>query len=255
MREFARPRWILMTLFIGLFAAVSVRLGFWQLSRLDEVRTENAITASRIDREPLALEIILAELDRSDPSADPADLEFTPLTAIGSFDDTGAVRVRSQVVLSQAGTDAVHALDIGDGIGVLVNLGWLPLDYSSFSAEETFEGPRAITGLLRATQLRPAAGREEPEGRLETVARIDIKRLQEQFELTLLPFWIQMSEPATSSGLPIPLEVPDLGEGSHFSYAVQWFSFALTAVVFYGVLFRKELIRSRRQAAVDSPDP
>jgi cytochrome oxidase assembly protein ShyY1 len=43
--------------------------------------------------------------------------------------------------------------------------------------------------------------------------------------------------------------VPNLDEGSHLSYAVQWFSFAATALGFYVALARKELKRGRRRGS------
>jgi cytochrome oxidase assembly protein ShyY1 len=54
------------------------------------------------------------------------------------------------------------------------------------------------------------------------------------------------SSPADPSGLT-PIGVPNLNEGSHFSYALQWFSFSVIAVVGLAVLIRADL-RDRRKA-------
>ena len=55
-----------------------------------------------------------------------------------------------------------------------------------------------------------------------------------------------MTPPATD-GL-VPVDPPELTEGNHFSYALQWFSFAIIAGVGLVVLIRSDL-RDRRRAA------
>ena len=250
--EFRRPRWLVLSGFVVVFVVVAVLLGFWQLRRLDERRSQNAIVASRLDRPPVSLDDVERALLPIDGFApDPAELEFTLVTAAGVLQDQGRVLVRSQVVNGQAGTHAVYPLDLGNGTAVLVNVGWFPLGMIPPPVAELYppDGSLELTGLLRATQLRPSFGRQEPDGLLEQVARVDVARIQEQVDLQLAPYWIQLLEPDDRDSLPVPAEIPDLDEGAHFSYAVQWFSFALIAVVGYAALVRKELKRVRRAAA------
>ncbi len=171
--------------------------------------------------------------------------------ARGQLIDDGRVLVRSQVANGQAGTHAVFAMDVGDGTAVLLNVGWFPLGVAPPSVADIYppDGSIGVVGLLRATQLRPSFGRQEPDGKLEQVARIDIARIQDQISLPLLPFWVQLLEPAEDGRLPIPAEIPSLDEGSHLSYAVQWFSFAAIALAVYLAMVRKELTRVQRAAA------
>ena len=49
--------------------------------------------------------------------------------------------------------------------------------------------------------------------------------------------------------LPEEPPLPPFTNGPHFSYAVQWFSFAAIAIVGYGVVLRRE--RATRRRAVD----
>lgn len=51
---------------------------------------------------------------------------------------------------------------------------------------------------------------------------------------------LQAQEPGQDGGLPVPPEMPELTEGPHLSYAIQWFSFATIAVVGYVVLVRRD---------------
>lgn len=249
MHELRRPRWIFAGLLVVVFGVITISLGFWQLRRLDERRTHNAVVESRLGRDPIALSDVRAALAPADGvGAEVSDLEFTVVIARGSFVESGSVRVRSQVFNGQAGTHSVYALDLGDGSAVLVNIGWLPLDLAPGPLSDLYPTEVAVTGLLRATQLRPAFGQTEPAGDLDQVARIDIDRIQQQIDLPLLPLWIQLLEPDDPSRWPVPAAIPNLDEASHLAYAIQWFAFSLIAIVGYMALLRKEVKRLGRMA-------
>lgn len=255
-----RPRWIVLSIFVTVFTVMCLVLGFWQLGRLEERRALNAVVGSRLDRAPVDLEQIEEALaPREGAATDPSHYEFTRVAAEGRLLDAGRVLIRSQVVNSRAGVHAVFPLDLGDGRAVLVNVGWFPLGVELPPAAEIYppSGRMELVGLLRAGQGRPAFGRREPDGPLETAARIDVSRIQEQVSLPLLPFWIHLTEPDDPDQLPIPAPVPPLDEGSHLSYAVQWFSFGATALAVYLALMRREirLGRRRRQKAPDPRPP
>ena len=48
------------------------------------------------------------------------------------------------------------------------------------------------------------------------------------------------SRPAEPTPYPAPVTLPELTEGPHLSYAVQWFLFAATALVIYVLALRKK---------------
>lgn len=244
MRFPVRPRWVVFSILVVLISAGCAILGFWQLDRLEERRSSNAVIRSRLGGEPVTLPQLLEELrPKAGFEVDPAHYEYTRVRANGALIDEGRVLVRSQVVDGRAGVHAVLPLDLGDGSGVLVNLGWFPIGLDLPPLAELYgpEGRMELLGFLRADQQRPALGRREPEGLLETVARVDVSRIQRQVGVELLPFWIQLIEPDDPGRLPVPVPAPELDEGSHFSYAVQWFSFGLIALLGYVALMRKEL--------------
>ena len=250
MREFRRPRWIVLSVSIVVFVVLCVMLGFWQLDRLEERRSRNAVMSNRLAADPVAIADIDAALGAAEGTATtPEELEFTLVEATGSFVGEGGVFVRSQVWNGQAGTHGVYAFELADGSGVLVNVGWYPLGAEPASILDIHPGNVSIITILRATQERPAIGREEPDGILTSVARIDIERLARQFDLELKQYWLQLVQPDDPVSIPIAAELPELDEGSHLSYAVQWFSFAVIAIGGYMAMVRKELIRIRRRAA------
>ena len=54
-----------------------------------------------------------------------------------------------------------------------------------------------------------------------------------------LPFVVQLESPDPTRGLPRRWPSPTFDDGPHLSYAIQWFSFALIALVGTAVLIRK----------------
>jgi cytochrome oxidase assembly protein ShyY1 len=89
-------------------------------------------------------------------------------------------------------------------------------------------------------------GRSGERGDADEVDRIDLDALAERWGLSLAPMWIRE---ATSPGVdgstvwPAPAAVEDLGDGSHLSYAVQWFIFTLIGLGGYPLV----LVRLARQ--------
>ena len=69
----------------------------------------------------------------------------------------------------------------------------------------------------------------------------DLERVAEQMDTALLPVYVQIVPDAVQSQPPFanPPEL-DLSEGSHFGYAVQWFSFATLLLVGYPFYARRQ---------------
>lgn len=228
-----RPRWMLLTVVVGLIVALFITLGLWQLRRLDERRVNNAVLAARIDRAPVTL------ADVRSSGLPPEDLEYTVVRFTGVPQPERSVFVRSQTHNGEAGTHQVVPVVLEDGSAVLVNLGWQPLNSHPRSING-LEGPVDIEGFVRPTQARPGFGQAEPAGELTEIRRIDIARLQEQFDHPLVDFWVLLRSPDAGPTPPHPVPPPQLDEGAHLSYAVQWFSFALISVLGFALLIRRE---------------
>ena len=248
-----RPGWIIFSAVAALLLSVFASLGMWQLRRLDERRFDNRITAARLQRPPLPLEEFLAQPGAMD---DPGHYEYTAVSASGVFLEEGAVDVRSQVNEGVDGVHAVHPFLMEDGRAALVNIGWFPAGAARPPLTGLYGPGRVeITGLVRPTQPRPPLGRTEPEGPLRRVSRIDVPRIGQQVSPPLLPFWIQLTAPDDPQALPEPVPPPDLGEGPHLPYAVQWFSFGAVLLGGYAALLRRDVRRFRRAGEKGSPSP
>jgi surfeit locus 1 family protein len=191
-------------------AAMCVRLGIWQLDRLGQRRARNAGLAGRLALPPLVLRggTITADSARQRRVVARGVYEFSAeRTWPGrSFDGTPGVAL-------------ITPLRLGDGSAVLVDRGWVPspdafhVDHGLYREPDTAQ----VTGMA----LIPPRGRGDvtPEG--------------------FLPFVIQLATPEPPGGLPRRWPPPAFDNGPHLSYAVQWFSFALIALVGTAALIRR----------------
>ena len=102
-----------------------------------------------------------------------------------------------------------------------------------------------MTGVLFPTQEQPTGfGPKDPaEGELDAVFFVNTERLEQELPYVLEPIYLELNQqvPPQSSQLPVPPTPPQLTEGSHLGYALQWFSFAAIGIIGYAFLMRSVL--------------
>jgi len=194
-----------------LVATACVLLGRWQLNRLAQRRARNAVLAAR-----LALPSLQA---RRDIPADSA--RQRRVVAQGVYDFSAERTWPGRSFQGTPGVALVTPLRLADGSVVLVDRGWVPspdafhVDHALYREPDT----ATVTGIA----VIPPRGRGD----------VDVAGF--------LPFVIQLEtpEPPPKRGLPRRWPPPAFDDGPHLSYAIQWFSFALIALVGTAVLIRK----------------
>ena len=223
-------------------AVVFVNLGFWQLGRLEERRLANTVGESRFESEPVDLRTLLQGAGEEEES-----LEYRRATVTGVFQPEDEVLIRSQVHQGVAGFHVITPIVGEDGSATLVDRGWIPLvlDQVPVTDAPPPEGAVTVEGWVRSTQVRGALGPTDPEdGRLVTMSRVDIGRIQEQVPYDLAPVYLSLLD-GEADELPVTAPPPSFeDEGSHLAYAIQWFSFALIGLVGYFFLIRRNARRS-----------
>jgi surfeit locus 1 family protein len=244
-------RGVLGTVAVLLVAGACIRLGFWQLERMEERRTRNAAVAERLEADRVAL---------TRTPRDTAGLAYRRATVTGAIDDPRALILAGR---SRNGAPGVHVLSpvrIGAG-AVLVNRGWLP---SPDAATADLDAVR-LHGTVRAEGVLlpfPDVEREhDPEGFQATWFRFDGDAIRAQYPYPVAPLYLAATavhasgppagtadssagsgEPAAGGAregaaiAPAPLDPPSLDPGPHLSYAVQWFGFAAVFLVGWLVL-------------------
>lgn len=216
------------------FAALFIRLGVWQLDRLEERRQLNAVVSTRFEEPPVEVTRLLAAAEGVDR------LRYIRVTATGVFDPDREILIRSQVYRGNAGFHVISPLLIEGEEAIMVNRGWVPLGFDQTPVEQA-PPPRGVVtveGWIETTQTRPPLGREDPKGQLDVMSRVDLERIGTQLSYPIAPVYVvEMGERAQP---PIPVEPPDFAdEGPHLAYAIQWFAFAVTGVVAYYFLLRR----------------
>ena len=225
-------------------AALCIRLGFWQLDRLEQRRERNAALAGAMRLPVLELRDSAARVLRA-----PEAYLYRRVRVRGSYDRSRELVLRGRADGGNPGVHLVAPLAIGGDTAVMVNRGWVPsadavtIDPLAFGEP----GERDVVGsLIAAPAADDAAPLDRVVGgvRMHTFARLPLDSLRGAGPGTLLPLYVQqLAGTPPPDSLPRRVPVPPLDEGSHLSYAVQWFSFAAIAVVGTALL----LARARRR--------
>jgi cytochrome oxidase assembly protein ShyY1 len=245
-----RPKWIGFHLLVIAAIVAMVNLGLWQLRRLDERRDFNTVVAARYDAAPVDLDALVGPAigDPGDPRLD--EVEWRPVTATGTYRQDASIQIVNRSQGGRAGENTVTPLALPDGRVLLVNRGFVPL---SESAPPAPAGTVTVTGRLRPSETRRTGQLSDPADGVLTVAqRIDLGRLASQFDAPLVPMYLSLlaSEPADGDPYPEPVARPDLTEGPHLSYAVQWFIFSTAVAVGWALAVRHSVSKHRATSGV-----
>jgi surfeit locus 1 family protein len=222
------PRWYWF-LITALVMVLFVRLGFWQWHR-GEYRTTQWQEFARGDQPPI--EANAASLARLP--------EFTRVHVAGVFD------ARHQFLLDNIshegapGYQVLTPFTLGDGSRVLVNRGWLPFSgYRDRLPDIAFDAaaqPTFITGRLAQLPVAGlAAGRQPPpqQGPWPRVASFPTsEQLAASYGAPLAPRMLLM-DADSSPGYLRDWKPPGVAPERNFSYAIQWWSFAVLALAMF----------------------
>jgi cytochrome oxidase assembly protein ShyY1 len=243
-----RPKWIAFHLLVVVTIVTMINLGFWQLRRLDQRQAFNARIEQRYDAAPVPLD------DLINPGVDPDDIEWRPVTVSGTYLPDGTIEIVNRSQGGRAGLDLVVPLRLDDGRILLVNRGFVVL-----ADDQAPPPPPAadvqLTGRLRTTQTRGFGQLSDAAtGDLDVAQRVDIERLAPQLPGEVVPMYVDLirSQPPEAADGPQPVAPPELGEGNHLSYAVQWFIFSIAVAVGWVLAVRRS-IATRRTAATHGP--
>jgi len=84
-----------------------------------------------------------------------------------------------------------------------------------------------IVGTARISESRRTGQSAEAPGDLREFLRLDLSRLDDQIDGDVLDIWIaaEVSDPVDDPLLS-PVALPELSDGPHLSYAIQWLIFS-----------------------------
>jgi cytochrome oxidase assembly protein ShyY1 len=227
-------RWLLFALAVVLAAYAAWWLGNWQFRRLDDRKAENTVIRTNEHRAVAPVEDVLS------PDASPSEQdEWRVVRATGTYDAGQTVVVRYRNRDGAQGVDVVVPLVTADGTALLVDRGWLETDPSGADRGEIPDPPSgevAVTGYVRdngtgdstrvsdlsaraisSDEIGPAIGHPVYGGFVE----------------------LRSEDPEPETKLT-PVELPELNNGPHFFYGLQWWFFGLLAIFGFWYLLYDE---------------
>jgi surfeit locus 1 family protein len=240
--------------FILAMCALCVRLGFWQLDRLQQRKARNHAIEAAMRLPALQYDAAIADAIERQPER----FVNRRVQATGVYDPAGEVILRGRAFRSNPGVHLVTPL-VAPGVpqALLVNRGWVPSsDAATVDARPYAEaGTRTVTGILQQIPRGTRAGGEPATTRVNgapvvTWRRLDIQTLQRMQRRPFARLYLQQLPGSDSAapGSPVRVAVAPQDNGPHLGYAVQWFSFATIGVVGLVIMF----LRQRRQAGGSS---
>ena len=211
-------------------ALVCVRLGVWQLQRLDQKRARNAATVQRMGEPPANLNLI---------GNDTSGLIFRRVVLDGAYDDAHTIVIAGRSLRGVPGVHILTPMRLTNA-AILVNRGWMPsADAARVELDSIREPPPEDLPAL-IIPFPEDYGNPRADGSFQRVwYQMNARQLREQFPYPVVPFIAQILPHPGQPQYPIRLKVPELDEGPHFGYAIQWFSFASIAVVGWMILLLK----------------
>jgi cytochrome oxidase assembly protein ShyY1 len=239
-------RWALLIMFVAVLGVIFVNLGEWQLDRLAQRKERNATTIANEQKPVQPYEQVFTR-----PITD-AD-QWQRVEARGTFDAEHQFVLRYRSNGDADGYEVVTPLRTATGV-VLVDRGFIRLERG---ARIPAVAPAPPTGEV--TVLGHV--RRDEKGRRAAITPVgnQMRLINSKAIAATLPYPIASGyiglltvQPEQQGGLQ-PIQLPELSEGPHFWYAVQWFMFTAVAVAGIVVFIRSDL-RARREEREDAAE-
>jgi cytochrome oxidase assembly protein ShyY1 len=220
-------------------------LSNWQWHRLQDRQLANVAIQEQINKEPVAISEIL--IDGGESKTVPDDSQWRTVEMTGTWLQEDQVLVRKKSLESDLGLWVVTPLELADGTVVMINRGWTAAANSAIDSPVVAEVPLGtieVLGRLRdVTERTKPAPTDLPEGQVDRIIPLEIVDSPE----TLSNAYVEMtaSRPESMSSEIRMLPAPEVTEGAHRSYAIQWIFFEIMTVIGWIILVRNELKEQR----------
>jgi len=241
-------RWALFTLAVAILACSTWWLGEWQWGRLQDKHHSNAIVSANLKQTPEPVAEVLSP-DKTVGST----TEWKRVTVTGTYDVSHTItwlyRTNDH---SEAGIEVVVPLITADGTGVLVDRGWLA-STDQVNHPVAVPAPPAgkvtVVGWVRAD----ASGSSARVNNLKTRS-ISSRTIAPAIGRTLDRGFILLQSESPKPATPLaPNDEPDLSDGPHFFYALQWWFFGVLAVVgFFYLMYDERRLYLHAPAAAEA---
>jgi cytochrome oxidase assembly protein ShyY1 len=239
-------RWALLIAFVAVLGVAFVSLGNWQLDRLAQRKERNATTIANEQKPVQPYEQVFTR-----PIAD-AD-QWQRVEASGTFDADRQFVVRYRSNGGIEGYEVVTPLRTASG-AVLVDRGFIPLERGTripSVAPPPPTGEVTVVGHVRRNERGRRAATTPVNNQMRLISS-DAIAATLPYEIESGYIGLLTVQPEQQGGFQ-PIRLPELSEGPHFWYAVQWFMFTTVAIAGIVVFIRGDL-RARREEQQDAAE-
>jgi cytochrome oxidase assembly protein ShyY1 len=234
-------RWVLFALAIVIVACATWWLGQWQFDRLADRKERNQVVRANEDGAPTPIDEVLDDGDRV-----AEDDQWLVVTATGTYDADDTVIVRYRTREGVSGIDVVVPLVTSSGTALLVDRGWMPTENQGDAALDDVPAPPdgevTVTGWLRADGT--GSSTEVHDG---STRAINSGEIGDAVDRDVYGGFVELrsEDPPPAASLE-QVELPELDNGPHFFYGLQWWFFGVLAVFGFFYLMYDEWRTARR---------
>lgn len=246
-------RWLLFFVAVVVLAYGCLWLGEWQKHRLEDREARNAVAREHLHMTPVPVGQVLTRT-----TTVPASAEWTRVSLTGVYQaaDTAVVRYQTDDD-GDMGVDVVTPLLQPDGVAVLVNRGWFRTDDVGNAVHHVPAPPAGtvtVVGWVRADGTGSSTRMQD-----HSMRAVSAKAFAKHVDYPMLQGFVGATSETPEAAHPlVPMEEPDLTNGPHFFYMLQWWTFGLIAVVGFGYLIydeRRKLRRGPEPPQATEPEP
>ena len=195
----------------------------WQYQRGVDRHARNVLIAEQSQLPPIEFKNLLGNI---------ADYEWRKISLKGSFEDKNQILLRNRYHDGMYGFEQL-TLFVFDERKIWVDRGWVKAGSDATvppQLQPTNQGLISIDGRLRLDSSLP-------RGKFFAVANDSERNLVSQLDarrgIQTEKFYIDLISASDDSMNPdVPVELPELSDGPHMAYALQWLFFA--GLVIYG---------------------
>jgi surfeit locus 1 family protein len=222
--------WALLKTLIALLLIIFCLWGSqWQYHRGVDRHARNAVIEERIAKSPIELNSVTDNLP---------DNEWQTVSVVGTFDTEKQILLRNRYNDGKYGYEVLTLFRSNENKSFWVDRGWVQAGATASTPPVVTAlplGAVSITGRLRLDSSLPRGSFFALPGKGKGL----VAELNAQSQLNTEKFYIDLLSGSDDSLTPeVTAQLPELSDGPHMAYALQWIFFA--GLVIYGrILIRR----------------
>jgi cytochrome oxidase assembly protein ShyY1 len=234
-------------------------LGRWQWNRHVARDALIRTVEQNYGAEPVALDEVLGAVDGELD----AGAVWRRVVVTGRYEEDATVLLRNRPVGGRPGYHVLVPLVVEQGgepgAVLVVDRGYVPMGTDGSAAVDVPAPPRGSVEVTVRLRLDEPAGRSAGAGQVQAISVAQVLAQAPDGAAvanasTYRAYGVLADEDPAPDVALLPLEPPSTDPGSHLSYAFQWWTFGLGALVGFSVLARREIIEGAEGLPGTGPD-